>query len=448
MRRTALPLVACVLCVAALLQGQQVGQGLGVKKPWNFLLIVVDTLRYDATSMGGTDDTPFLKSVARRSVAYSRAYSPHDSTPSAHFSLFTGFRDGWQTKLDRPDLGLPFQLAQLGYSTFGISANGTITPTTMAAVRGFRQYHSLLDEWHDTPPVEKERIRKEIDARLAIYGARLNDFNRDNGYCTGDRVVTHLSGVLGAVTEPFFGFINIIEPHDPYLPSAGALAEFQFDKATDPDIRWRTLGFPLAHPEQVMPPARRESILARLRLAENRAWSLSDDLTKEQLRTYRGRYLGEVRDADRVVRQIMLVLEKQKLLENTWVIITSDHGEAFGEGGFVTHWLSNGGDREATRHVPLVWSGPVRIERSLSVSEDVSLMDVAPTIYDMVGIDWHPIAAVAPDVPFGRSLVHQLAAVVMPGKSVPKFKGELPSSVQEGLRKDAIERLRSLGYIR
>lgn len=450
MKRLGPVLGVCLLVAVGMLPDGHLARAQQPKKRWNFLLVVVDTLRYDATSLAGTSDTPFLQSVARRGVSYTRAYSTHDNTPASHFSLLTGFRNGLRTpKLDRPDVALPYQLGQFGYSTFGISANGTLSQSTMATLGGFRHYSCLFDEWRAMESGERDRVRKEIDQKLRRYGARLNDFNRDNGFCTGERVLAELPGMLESVTEPFFGFLNIMEPHDPYLPSEASLPLSRFDKRVDPDLRFRPLRFPLTRPEDVAPPARRQSILTRLAAAEGRAWSLADDLSKEQLDTYRRRYQGEVRDADAILRRIVLMLEARGLLDNTWLIVAADHGEAFGEAGFVSHWLSDAGDREATRHVPLVWSGPVRFQTSLRVTEEVSLMDVAPTICDLAGIDWRPIAALSPDVPFGRSLVYQLTgSVVSGGRSVPRFGAEMPASQQEILRKEALDRLRALGYIR
>jgi arylsulfatase A-like enzyme len=443
-------LAASLLVLLALSQSHPPPRANGTPKRWNFLLIVIDTLRYDATSLAGTSNTPFLQSVARRGVSYSRAFSPHDSTLPSHFTLLTGFRDGLLSALDRPDLALPYQLAQIGYSTFGLSANGTLSPATMATVRGFRDYSCLLDEWQALKPADRDAELKRLDSKLNRYGSRLNEFNRGREFCSGDEVLARLPGMLASGAEPFFGFVNVLEPHDPYLPSDWALGrESESDRSVDPDLRFRKLRFPLVHPEDVTPESRRLSILARINNAEGRSWSLSDDLSNAELTTYRRRYLAQVRDADLVLRKIVLTLENRKLLDNTWVVVTADHGEAFGEGGFLTHMLSDAGDREATRHVPLVWSGPTRIGTSLVVPEVVSLADVAPTIYDMVGIDWRVIAAQSKDVSFGRSLVHQLTTALTPDRrSVPRFSDDMPPSLRESLRKEAIERLRALGYIK
>ena len=57
----------------------------------NILLIVVDTLRFDAVSPA---TTPFLASLSKRGVVFTHAYSTHDFTPTSHYSIFTGLHDG------------------------------------------------------------------------------------------------------------------------------------------------------------------------------------------------------------------------------------------------------------------------------------------------------------------------------------------------------------------
>src|SRR5712691_9112171 len=98
----------------------------------NVLLIVLDTLRYDATSFGdpSTNNTPFLASLAAGGVVFHNAYSTHDFTPPSHFAMLTGIREGLGTSVDRAEYGVPFQLRLAGYDTFGVSANQLLAPST------------------------------------------------------------------------------------------------------------------------------------------------------------------------------------------------------------------------------------------------------------------------------------------------------------------------------
>jgi arylsulfatase A-like enzyme len=298
-------------------------------------------------------------------------------------------------------------------------------------------------------PKQKDERRPLIRNRLDAYKARHNDFNEATLFCSGREVHGRLAGMIASAREPFLGFVNILEPHDPYLPAPEVLGrEGELARSVDPDIRFRVLRQPLTNPQGITNATRRTSVLERMNAAEGRAWSLADDLSEAELATYRRRYLAEVREADRIVRSIFLLLENRRVLDRTWVVVTSDHGEAFGEGGFVTHWLSNKGDREATRHVPMVWSLPGALVRGRVVTDEVSLSDVAPTLYDLMGVDWAPIKAKSPNNYGDSLLAHLIGNRTQTTGTAPSFGSELTDEAKKKMREDALERLRALGYIK
>src|SRR5450432_3251887 len=72
----------------------------------NILLVSIDTLRFDATSLDDSSHnaTPFLHDLRTVGINFSRCYSTHDSTPPSHFSMLTGFMNGYQTAIDTPDV--------------------------------------------------------------------------------------------------------------------------------------------------------------------------------------------------------------------------------------------------------------------------------------------------------------------------------------------------------
>ena len=413
---------------------------------WNFLIVVVDTLRYDVTSMAGQRNTPFLQRVAQRGVSFSRAFSPHDNTPQSHFTLLTGLREGSGTAVDRPDVSIAYQLRAHGYDTFGVAANGNLSQRFMPSLGGFRLYSSLYDEWLGLTPQDRAPQLQRINARLRQYGSRENDWNQAQMFCSGPAVLDRFRKMLSSTSRPFFGFINIIEPHDPYLPSAGSLGnEPDWVRTIDADLRFRVLGYPLADPERYPDSAGRAYIRQRREQAGGRLWSLSDDLSQQQLAAYKRRYEASARDADQVVRAIFLELERVGLLDTTWVIVVSDHGESFGEEGFLTHSLSDKGSAEATRHVPMIWAAPLG-GTGLTVDEDVSLTGVAPTIYALAGIDWTVLKAQAQGE-FGRSLLPYLAVDAEHRIGTALTGESLSTGERRRIQKDALERLRTLGYV-
>src|SRR5216684_3150535 len=108
----------------------------------NILLIVIDTLRYDATL---NNNMPFLASRAARGVLFTKAYAPHDFTPTSHFAMVTGLRDGLGTDDDRIENGVSYQLQRTGYHTFATAANVLISPKLMPTFRGFRDFKEQGD---------------------------------------------------------------------------------------------------------------------------------------------------------------------------------------------------------------------------------------------------------------------------------------------------------------
>ena len=129
----------------------------------NILLIVVDTLRFDAVN---SETTPFVASLSKRAIVFTNAYSTHDFTPTSHFSMFTGLRDGLGGELDGAELGVPYQLQRAGYSTFATVANDLIGTKQMPVLRGFADFKDLLDVRAN--PNDLMVARTKIDMRLAM----------------------------------------------------------------------------------------------------------------------------------------------------------------------------------------------------------------------------------------------------------------------------------------
>jgi arylsulfatase A-like enzyme len=94
-------------------------------------------------------------------------------------------------------------------------------------------------------------------------------------------------------------------------------------------------------------------------------------------------YQGETRHTDRTLEELFTVLRELDLDEETLVIITSDHGEAFGEHGHIGHsWKVY----DEFLHVPLIFWAPGLLPAGERIPGQVSLVDVAPTVLDLVDL--------------------------------------------------------------
>jgi arylsulfatase A-like enzyme len=415
----------------------------------NVLLIVVDALRYDAITGPNAKDAPFMTALASSAATFTSAFSTQDSTIASHFSMLSGFVSGWQTPLDDSPLGVPAQLSRAGYDTFGVAANGNLTPASLRLLTGFNRYACLYDEWQKLSRAERRPFKAEITGRLGAYHARDNAWNEVMMYASAPRVVARFGTFLASAREPFFGFVNLIEPHDPYLPLVPP-REPDASKKTqvDPDVRFRHLPRFMTAPDTLTDGKRQQSMRRRLQLADGRAWSLSDDLTPGAIQTYRARYQAEVTEADVAVSQILAALDARGLLDSTVLIITSDHGEAFGESGLITHSFQNGGDRRALQHVPLFLDLPGEDRHNAEqIDTLVTGADIAPTVYDLAGVDWRPIAQGSWVGNYGRSLLPLLHVSMRPLTAAMTPSGSPSEQDLRESRRRALQRLRALGYI-
>jgi arylsulfatase A-like enzyme len=169
--------------------------------------------------------------------------------------------------------------------------------------------------------------------------------------------------------RPFFAFLNYYDAHYPYeLPALGI------------------------HRFGEKPRTIREA-------NEIRDWPqlIQKGPTPYQINYGRDAYDDCIADLDEHLGRLIDELGRRSILDRTWVIVTADHGESFGENpGVFWHGTSL---YQAQLHVPLVIVPPSGISSSRVVTEPVSLRDLAATIVDLL--------ACKPGSPFpGNSLAH------------------------------------------
>ena len=141
----------------------------------NILIIVLDTLRFDATALDSRsrNPTPFLAKLAASGVNFTNCYSTHDSTPSSHASLFSGFLNAYHTTLDQPDACIAHQLRVLGYHTFAVVANSNLSPKSFPMLIPFQDSINLSDLWMDLNDAKKVAASPPFDGLIRRFGARV-----------------------------------------------------------------------------------------------------------------------------------------------------------------------------------------------------------------------------------------------------------------------------------
>jgi arylsulfatase A-like enzyme len=319
----------------------------------NVLLLILDTVRAANLSVYGYDrpTTPFLTQLAPNAIVFDRALATTTWTGPSHAALFTGRypHELSYTDVTRYDGAFP-TLAEIfsghGYRTGAIIANSGYVGRRSGLLTGF-------DVIGDSPaPLGKRLltnswlargIAKKVtrdDGALERWGA----FVRKSAPEVTSQFLRFVDSRKDA---PFFAVLNYMDAHHPY---------------------------PSPPPYDSMFSGRKP----RIRLD----WH--DRYTKAELRDFRNAYDASIAYLDDQLRLLMAGLEQRGLRENTLIVITSDHGELFGERkqDEVLHML---GLNYRLLHVPLMIVAP-NAPGGQRVPVPVSLRDVPATILELAGL--------------------------------------------------------------
>jgi arylsulfatase A-like enzyme len=311
-----------------------------------YLLISIDTLRADHLGCYGyqRDTSPFIDSLAARGVLFENAFVQLPGTLPSHMSIFTGLYPAEHGVMPpagvlSPDIEtLPEAFQRSGYRTAGHTEGGYMHGGYGFA-RGFDEFSH-----------EAKKIETDVERTVARGLDFLRRLDED---------------------ERFFLFLHSYVVHDPYFPPKEYRERFW--PRPEPDT------FPATGPNLV---------------AVNRG---ERTLSPEGLEFFRASYDASIRYMDDVLRGFFAEVEQLGLLNETTVILTSDHGEEFLEHGELTH----GQIYPETLRVPLVVLHPA-IGSPRRVATVVQSIDLAPTLYAIAGVE--PATH-----PSGRSLVGLLA---------------------------------------
>jgi len=309
------------------------------EKPYNVMIVAVDTLRPDHLSCYGYSraTSPNLDMLARQSVRCQYALSQAPWTLPSFSTVFTSLYPSQHGAIDvnsRMRTSFPTLASILkskGYAT-GAIVNAPALKPAYRTSRGF-------DFYDMTPQTGRIADGTTRDALKWIDSVR-------------DR--------------PFFIFVHYFDPHLPYSPPPPY--DTLYDSAYTGRIgrSFNLEGFSLV----------RDSMFVQMKRLSDADWKHIVAL-----------YDGEIAFTDSCIGVLLRGLEERHLRSNTLIVFLSDHGEEFFEHGGFEHGHTLYDD---LLWVPLMFSMPGVLPEGKVVKDQVRLLDVAPTILDLIGIEKPP----------------------------------------------------------
>lgn len=342
----------------------------------NVLLLVLDTVRADHLSLYGYDraTTPNLQRWAQRGVRFDRARAPAPWTLPSHASMLTGF---WPHQLSsdashglddaRPTLAE--YLGDRGYATGGFVANTYYCNAWYGLDRGF-------DRYEDFP--ENDRVGLVEILRSSTLGRRVA---KKLGYrleSPGERGSRKTAGTINRDAlawidslpegQPYFAFLNYYDAHGPYEPPPGATRRFVNRDAAGAD----ELGAIREYEAMVRKPGT---------VAEGAVQGAGAVAGRVMVDAYD----DCIASLDAEIGRLLDDLDRRGTLAKTLVVITSDHGEHFGDRGLFGHGVSL---YRPLLDVPLLILPPARahVPTPLVVADPVSLRALPSTVADALGL--------------------------------------------------------------
>ncbi|MBN2799497.1 MAG: sulfatase [Deltaproteobacteria bacterium] len=341
---------AVVLIAAASFSARFTGGG-GLEGDPSVLLITVDTLRRDhvgAYGVPGAPATPAMDRLAAEGVRFDDAVTPMPETTPAHASIFTGLHPLRHRVISNGHhLAPPYRtlaevLGDEGWATGAfVSSVAVAEPTGLG--QGFLTFDDGFLPW--VPGANRIRVLSlGLRAWLVLGDPASTPWLYER---PGQRTVEASARWLHTHADrPFFAWIHLFEPHAPY-ERHGAL------EGTGVDHRGRMSAG-------------------------------TEDWTPEEAAELREQYREEVAYTDSLVGQLLAALEEEGVADNTLVVLVADHGEMLGEHGMSFH---HQGLYDPAVRIPLLMRLPQGREAGRVVDTQVSLVDLAPTVLDLLGLD-------------------------------------------------------------
>lgn len=314
-------------------------------KRFNVVLISIDSLRYDHVGCYGypKPTTPAIDALAARGARFATAHSTTSWTLPSHMALMTGMPNDVHgvvvdfASLDRKRTMLAEAFLRAGYDTAG-AYGGLYLDAHFGFDRGFRSYVNC-----GVPVTPTNAPKAEHESHRIVTAPRTTAFAEE---------------YLGKRNpdKPFFLFLHHWDVHYDYIAPKEYVDRFTAGYRGDLDV-------------------------ANFYFND----AIRADMAPEDLAYVKGCYDAEIRFVDDHLSRLFAKLDALGLTDDTYVVVTADHGEEFFDHGNKGHRLNL---HEETLRIPLVIAGP-GIRPSV-IENGVRLIDVMPTLLDLCGLPPEP----------------------------------------------------------
>ncbi len=346
---------------------------------YDIVLIVIDTLRADATELHGApvETTPFLRLLSEQGITFTNAFAPGPWTVPSMYSLMTGLypsehgivsggaagirskqRTRGQQVLPPKAITLAERMKKAGYTTLGITTNFHLAPR-FGFAQGFDAFAGEDFAFLPFPNLAVEAI----------------------------------ADIFRAAPKSFL-WLHYFDPHFPYLQVQPWFEQWNeskyrtyIDISTDVVLTYYRKKLKL-QPDDPVAPEHLDLVVDGanyLTLNPDRLFYglpyANQSVTEDHLGFYRASYFSNIRQTDEAMRA---AFDKLGINDQTLVIVTSDHGEELMDHGGIGHRQSASVYQELL-HVPLIIRLPDSERAGSKVDTPVSLIDIIPTLLDYLG---------------------------------------------------------------
>lgn len=329
----------------------------------NVILITIDSLRFDHLGCYGysRSTSPNMDNLASGGSLFLEAISNGGHTPDAFPSILASALPavGNPRAITQPRTTLAEQLKEVGYQTAAFHSNPFLS-RFYGYSQGFDVFSDSLGEyslwkgriWMRTMARSPHGLTAKTLAKLGKILRPLLSRVVRRPIVTAEKITNQGQSWLKGRREGFFLWLHYMDVHHPYLPAPRYLSQF------------------------------RDQPVSRKKMASLYRKMLKDpgQLSPSEVTTLIDLYDADIRYVDANIGSLLASLAGD--LANTIVIVTADHGDEFGEHGKFGHQSLYDG----VVRVPLIIAGP-GIPGGTLVRQQVSLLDLAPTIGELVGIN-------------------------------------------------------------